>query len=81
MAERRPAHDAKPGFGRGRLRRLEYAVVGTAVLFVAGTALLSVLAGDVAGKLALLSPFSASARNRANSCAGVFGNASQNLRS
>ncbi|MFO1057663.1 MAG: lysylphosphatidylglycerol synthase transmembrane domain-containing protein [Dongiaceae bacterium] len=56
MAERRPAHDAKPGFGRGRLRRLEYAVVGTAVLFVAGTALLSVLAGDVAGKLALLSP-------------------------
>jgi uncharacterized protein (TIRG00374 family) len=56
MAERRPAHGAARGFGGGRLRRLEHVVVATAVLFAVGAALLSLLAGDVLGKLALLSP-------------------------
>jgi uncharacterized protein (TIRG00374 family) len=43
-------------FVRSRLRRMEYVVVGTALLFVVGTALLSLLAGDVLGRLSLLSP-------------------------
>lgn len=43
-------------FVLARLRRMEYVVIGTALLFVVGTALLSLLAGDVLGRLSLLSP-------------------------
>jgi uncharacterized protein (TIRG00374 family) len=43
-------------FALSRLRRLEYVVIGTAVLFAGGTALASLLAGDVLGRLSALSP-------------------------
>jgi uncharacterized protein (TIRG00374 family) len=57
MAEKAPARRAAGGFSAGRLRRLEYLVVVSLVLFVAAMAVASLFAGwaEIADRLSRLS--------------------------